>query len=142
MKATITYLPGALNQQLADRIVELGKLIRNDINRYLRYKNTDKEIPKKTQLLINKTKQRMLSRLEKVAKVQMEQRLTDEEFEVIIKKALEKVDKQSPDFQNKFEILRAVFHADETVTRVLFLQAFMHILAGVPENQVSIPFHQ
>lgn len=142
MKATVTYLPGALNLQLADRIVELGKLIRNDINRYLRYKNTDKEIPKKTLILINKTKQRMLSRLEKVAKVQIEQRLTNEEFESIIKKALEKVDKQSPDFQNRFEILRSVFHADETVTRVHFLQAFMHILAGVPENHVSIPFHK
>ncbi len=142
MKATVTYLPGALNVQLADRIVELGKLIRNDINRYLRYKNTDKEITKKTLILINKTKQRMLSRLEKVAKVQIEQRLTNEEFESIIKKALEKVDKQSPDFQNRFEILRSVFHADETVTRVHFLQAFMHILAGVSENHVSIPFHK
>lgn len=140
MSAKILFLPGAQEQQLANRIVELGKLIRNDINRYLRYKDTEKEIPRKTQLLIKRTKQRMLSRLEKVAKVQQEQKLNNKEFETILEKALEKVDKHSPDFQKKYETLCKVFHDDKTITKVHFLQAFMHILAGVPENQVITPF--
>ena len=84
----------------------------------------------------------MLSRLEKVSTVlQIEQGLADAKFEDVLKKVLKKIDKQSPDLQQKFETLRANFYTDRTTTKVHFLQKLMLIL-GVPENHVSIPFHK
>ncbi|MBC7498428.1 hypothetical protein H7170_02180 [Candidatus Gracilibacteria bacterium] len=74
--------------------------------------------------------------------MQSEFRKSDEEWQDVLKKALEKADKNSPDFQKKLDILLAIFMNDTTSTKVNSVISFMEIVARVPENHVSIPFHK
>lgn len=146
MSAKLFYLPGAQEEQLAVKIVELWTSIRNDITRFLKYKEKcslkDTQDNKKIDILMNKCRKRLLIRLEKVVTIQSEYKKTNEEFEDILKRALQKYGKNSLDFHSKFETLRTIYHNDSSITKVHFLQSFMHILAGIPEIHVNIPFHK
>lgn len=146
MNAKIYYLPGAQEQYLANKIVQLGILIKKDVARYLKYsereltQQVDNDDSKKISLLMTRCKVRMLDRLEKVARMQSEFQKSDEDWQEILRKSLEKVDRNSPDFQRKLEILFASFHNDRTKSKVHFMQIYMMLIADISPDSTSIPF--
>lgn len=68
---------------------------------------------------------------------------TDSEWKSILKDALGKIYKHrdSEEFQSKLRELFDEYELDKTSTKVHFLRAYMKIVARIPENQLSLPFH-
>lgn len=75
--------------------------------------------------------------------MQEELQKNDTEWKWILKNTLSRVYKHrdSEEFQKKLRELFDEYELDKTSTKVHFLQAYMKIVARIPEEQLSLPFH-
>lgn len=142
MNENIRYLPWVEEQIIAHKIVQLAWSIKRDIWRYLSYKERLGENTKIWELH-EKCRIRILKKLSVVSQMQEDSMKSDTEWKSILKDALSRVYKHgdSEEFQAKLRELFDEYELDKTSTKVHFLRAYMKIVARIPENQLSLPFH-
>lgn len=123
------------------QILRLGNAIKRDISRIIKYQSW--ECWEKTNELIVSCKARILQRLKEVAKIRKSKKVKNEEqWNRILRDTISQVYKHtdSPEVIQNVQSLLGIDQIDTSETDINFLQAYMKIIARIPENQIILPF--
>lgn len=142
MPTPIDIHPDYDNSRIIVRqILRLGNAIKRDISRIIKYQAW--ESSEKTKELIANCKDRILRRLREVAKIRKNKKVQNEEqWDKILRETISQVYRHTdtPDVTQNVQSLLGMDRIDTSETDINFLQAYMKIIARIPEDQIILPF--
>lgn len=123
-------------------LVRIGQAVKRDVGKYLRYRTQGMQ-NEKVELLTQRCRERIFSRLEKVATLQAERNFSPDTWHTILQNALSIVHKhrESPELQEEIKKLFLSYYDDPTKTKVEFVRTYMELVARMSPEQSSAAFH-
>ncbi len=142
---------------IISQILKLGNSIKRDISRIMSLSNITPS--EHSIVLVQNAKRRILERLELVSRIRYQKKhpqqspiknhqdnnyiiQSNEQWNQILHGTLARVYKHSdsPEFWKLFQELIGNDEVDVTNTGIHFLQAYMRIVARIPNDKISLPF--
>ncbi len=127
---------------LMREVSRLGKNIKRNISRLIAFRSRDTSL--RSAQLADNCRYRILSSLQQISQIREVKIWNEEKWNTILKWSLIPLYKHTntPETQQKINTLIAIDTHDISKTGIHFLQAYMRIVARIPEDQINLPFHQ